>query len=423
MEPISILRKLFILIFFPLLLFSACESTSSDSDTYEISPGDEAQAAFQEALNAAKEGETITLGEGTFEFNRTMTMDAKSGVIIRGQGRENTILSFAGQVSGADGLLITNSEDIIVSDLTIADTQGDGLKFRESNGIVIRNVGTIWSGEPSTDNGAYGIYPVLSSNILIEDCYAYGASDSGIYVGQSDKAIVRNSTAEGNVAGIEIENTTNADVYGNTVTDNAAGILVFDLPGLSQSGAKTRIFDNTVTNNLRENFAPGGSIVAEAPAGTGILVLSTNKVEIFNNKLQENNVAGTAVASYAALVKLGLAPQPTDPDYNPFPGNIYIHDNSYSSSANYPTGEDQSDFGNILVQTFSPEPIPDIILDGIFAPESGASGTICIEDNTGNSFVNLNLPNDFPQNMSFDQSPHACSMEALPEVEISVPGA
>src|SRR5699024_12560084 len=104
-----------------------------------------------------------------------------------------------------------------------------------------------------------------------------------------------------------------------------------DLAGLSQRGAKTRIFDNTVTHNVRENFAPGGSIVAEAPAGTGILVLSTNKVEIFNNNLQENNVAGTAVASYAALVELGLAPQPTDPDYNPFPSNIYIHDNSYSS--------------------------------------------------------------------------------------------
>src|SRR5699024_7130011 len=160
-----------------------------------------------------------------------------------------------------------------------------------------------------------------------------------------------------------------------------------------------------------------------APAGTGILVLSTNKVEIFNNKLQENNVAGTAVASYAALVKLGLAPQPTNPDYNPFPGNIYIHDNSYSSSTDYPTGEDQSDFGNILLQTFSSEPIPDIILDGIFAPESGASGTISIEDNTINSFLTLNLTNVFPQNMSFDQSPHAGSMEALPEVEISVPGA
>src|SRR5699024_158261 len=154
-----------------------------------------------------------------------------------------------------------------------------------------------------------------------------------------------------------------------------------------------------------------------------ILVLSTDKVEIFNNKLQENNVAGTAVASYAALVALGLTPQPTDPDYNPYPGDIYIHDNSYSSSNNYPTGEDQSDFGNILVQIFSPEPIPDIILDGIFAPGSGASGTICIENNEGNSFVNLNIPNNFLENMSFDSSPHACSLDPLPEVEVSIPDA
>ncbi|MDX1619215.1 MAG: parallel beta-helix domain-containing protein, partial [Balneolaceae bacterium] len=281
-------------------------------------------------------------------------------------------------------------------------------------------IGTVWSGEPSEENGAYGLYPVLCSNILIEDCYAFGASDAGIYVGQSDKAIIRDSEAEGNVAGIEIENTTNADVHDNTVHDNAAGILVFDLPGLSQSGARTRIFDNRITDNLRENFAHEGDIVAEAPAGTGILVLSTDEVEIFDNTLVENNVVGTGVASYLALVALGLA-GPPPAGYDPFPENIYIHDNSYSRSNTYPAPQEQSTFGNLLVQSFGANPIPDFVLDGIFAPGSGESGTICIGENTGGSFVNLNLPNDFPNNLSFDSSPHDCSLEPLPEVVVDVP--
>src|SRR5699024_9063855 len=80
MKAINIFDKKVILFLFSVLLFSACKSTSSDSDVYEISPGDDAQAAFQEALNVAQQGETIVLAEGTFAFNRTMTMDAKSGV-------------------------------------------------------------------------------------------------------------------------------------------------------------------------------------------------------------------------------------------------------------------------------------------------------------------------------------------------------
>ena len=49
-------------------------------------------------------------------------------------------------------------------------------------------------------------YPVASEDVLIDGCVAIGASDAGIYVGQSQNIIVKNSRAEFNVAGIEIEN-------------------------------------------------------------------------------------------------------------------------------------------------------------------------------------------------------------------------
>ena len=37
-----------------------------------------------------------------------------------------------------------------------------------------------------------------------------------------------------------------------------------------------------IENNLK-NFAPPGNIVATVPSGTGIMVLATSDVEIFNN--------------------------------------------------------------------------------------------------------------------------------------------
>lgn len=386
-----------------------------------LNPGPNAQTEVQNALIEANDGDVIEFEAGTFEFDRTLTMDGKNNITLQGRGREQTIFSFGGQTTGGDGLLITNSGDIRVTGFTIRDARGDALKFKDSDSITIFKVATVWSGEPSEENGSYGIYPVLCRNVLIDDCYAFGASDAGIYVGQSDKAIVKNSTAEGNVAGIEIENTTNADVFDNLVRDNTGGILVFDLPGLTQSGARTRVFNNTIRDNNRGNFAPEGGIVSQVPAGTGIMVLSTDQVEIFNNELEENNVAGTGVFSYQSLVALGQAPEPQDPEYDPYPKNIYIHDNTYSRSNSYAPQDKQSFFGNLLIQTFGNNPIPDIMLDGFFDPAADSTGSICIQNNSGSAFVNLNIPGDFPNNISFDAAPHNCSQEPLPPVELDVP--
>ena len=64
-------------------------------------------------------------------------------------------------------------------------------------------------------------------DVLIDGCVAIGASDAGIYVGQSQNIIVKNSIAQYNVAGIEIENSFYADVFDNLTSHNTGGILVF----------------------------------------------------------------------------------------------------------------------------------------------------------------------------------------------------
>src|SRR5690606_9987860 len=111
-------------------------------------------------------------------------------------------------------------------------------------------------------------------------------SDAGIYVGQSRNIIVRNNRVEENVAGIEIENSTGADVYGNVATGNTGGILVFNLPGLPVFGARTRVHDNLLEANNEPNFAPAGNIVATVPTGTGVFILANDQVEVFGNVLR-----------------------------------------------------------------------------------------------------------------------------------------
>jgi len=136
-------------------------------------------------------------------------------------------------------------------DLTVADAVGDNIKVKDGDGISFVNLGAVYTGPVSGDNGAYALYPVSCQNVYVDNCYVRGASDAGIYVGQSQKIVVRNNLVEENVAGIEIENSIEADVYNNEARNNTGGILVFDLPNLTviTNGRQCRVYDNNVHDN------------------------------------------------------------------------------------------------------------------------------------------------------------------------------
>ena len=101
------------------------------------------------------------------------------------------------------------------------------------------------------------------------------------------------TTVEKNVAGIEIENCTKADVYENVATDNSGGILVFTMPDLpTKDGRECRVFNNKVVANNHDNFAPKGNIVASVPPGTGVMILANDEVEVFDNTIEKNQTGG-----------------------------------------------------------------------------------------------------------------------------------
>ena len=221
---------------------------------------------FRSALETAQPGNVIEIPEGTFSFDRSLVMNTDA-VTIRGQGFDKTVLSFKGQLAGAEGLSVSAS-DFTIEDLAIEDTVGDALKVNEGSNIIIRRVRTEWTNGPDVKNGAYGIYPVQTTNVLIEDNVAIAASDAGIYVGQSEQIIIRGNRAEFNVAGIEVENSVGADVYNNTTVSNTGGILVFNMPGIPKRGYGTRVFDNDVRDNNTANFAAPGTAVSGVLAGS-----------------------------------------------------------------------------------------------------------------------------------------------------------
>jgi parallel beta-helix repeat protein len=188
--------------FFLLVLTTIIAACAEDAPPADADPS-EFQKQLQTQLITARSGDVITIPAGVHLINRGLSLNV-SGVTIRGEGMDKSILSFRNQVQGAEGLLVSAS-DFTIEDLAIEDTAGDALKVNEGRNIIIRRVRTEWTNGPDEKNGAYGIYPVQTENVLLEESVAIGASDAGIYVGQSRNVVVRNNRAERNVAGIEIE--------------------------------------------------------------------------------------------------------------------------------------------------------------------------------------------------------------------------
>lgn len=400
---------------------AADSAAPDDGDEPESDPAEAPEpavvdeTAIQEMLLDAQPGDVIEIPAGTYSFDRSLSLTV-DGVTIRGAGIDETILSFANQVTGAEGLLVSAS-DFTIEDLAIEDTIGDALKVNEGENIVIRAVRTEWTGGYSTDNGAYGIYPVQVTNVLIENSVAIGASDAGIYVGQSNNIVVRDNVAEFNVAGIEIENSVGADVYGNVVTDNTGGILIFNLPGLAQQGSGTRVFDNEVVANNTENFAEAGTAVAAVPAGSGILVMANDHVEIFNNRVADNRSANLIVTSSFTI---GLGGE-DDPAFDGYPEAVYIHDNDLSG------GGDQPDAILVALQAILfPEggALPHIVWDGSLDEAKLIDGAlpddlrICVQEADA-EVVNADAANGFAA-PGIDTAAFDCVLEPLAPIELAI---
>lgn len=364
------------------LALGGCQKAQkTDANGFVVDPGFEQH--LQEQLLDAKPGSVITIPAGKYALTRSLSLTA-DGVTIRGAGMDRTILSFANQNSGAEGMLVTG-DDFTLEDLTFQNTKGDALKINGTTDAVMRRVKAEWTGGPKTSNGAYGLYPVQVTNVLIEECVVKGASDAGIYVGQSKNIIVRNNRAEGNVAGIEIENSTHADVHDNITTGNTGGILVFNMPDLPVPGSGTRVFRNKVVANNTANFGAEGSAVRSVPAGSGVVVNSNDDVEIFDNEIADNQTANIIISSYFST---GFdTTRGRSAAYDPYPQNIYVTGNTLRG------GGDKPGAGFDRLMALGGGRLPAVLWDGFTDPKVKDAG-ICVQNGDA-KVLNADGPHKF----------------------------
>jgi parallel beta-helix repeat protein len=395
---------------------ASCEQVTG-GHCIEIHGGD--AAGLQTAANSIDASTTVVLGLGTFKLTNQLTIRTKGAHII-GQGIDRTTLDFSTATAQGNGVDVIG-DDFLIQDLTVIDAAKDGIRVEASTGVVYRRIRVTWTTPSSPSNGAYGIYPVKSSNVLVEGSRAENASDAGLYVGQCQHVIVRNNVVTGNVAGLEIENTQYADVYNNTAEDNTGGIVVFDLPGNPIVGRDVRLRDNIIRNNNHVNFASGGT-VASIPVGTGTFAMASRRVEITGNTYAGNNTGDIALISGLAIEPkmakwtlptasltgkfddLGLLSAMPDTVMNWRGENIVVANNKHSGSGTAPDTRDPLQLGLLLAISYAGAPVDNVLYDAIleskFDPTTASLNSndnhMCVGGNTNGKFASLALDKQAP---------------------------
>jgi parallel beta-helix repeat protein len=350
----------------------------------------EFQDKLLEQCITAEDGSVIEIPEGKFLMSKPLSVDGKKHITIRGKGEGKSFLSFLNQSEGGEGFLVTNSIGVTMEGFTIQDAKGNNIKLLNCDSVVIRDMNSTWTSGVDSTNGDYAYYPVQCSNLLMERCEASYSSDAGIYVGQTVNVIVRECHAHHNVAGIEIENCINSDVYKNRSENNTGGILVFDTPGLPlHNGRNARVYDNDCLSNNEKNFGKVSSMVSLVPPGTGIIVMGTDSAEFHHNRIKFNKTIGISVVSF------DLTGKPfNDSLYGQYCTAISIHDNSFESKT-LSVPDLTTDMGKLVALGL--KGYKDIVVDGSADPAYSKNGVvpenkrICIRNNGEVKFANLNL--------------------------------
>src|SRR4051812_38993527 len=105
---------------------AALAAGAAQAKTLAVARGPDAQERLQTALLDAKPGDVVKLAAGRYEFTDGLSLDI-ANVTVQGAGPAQTILSFKGQKSSGEGLLITSNR-VTIRDLAVEDTRGDGIK-------------------------------------------------------------------------------------------------------------------------------------------------------------------------------------------------------------------------------------------------------------------------------------------------------
>jgi cytochrome c peroxidase len=308
-----------------------CIADAAPGATFSVRPGQ----SIQTALDRAQPGDRVEVYPGV--YHESLSVD-KNGITLIGVTESGDRPVLDGEKKLADGVVGAGS-NFTMAGFRVRNYQGNGVSTSKATNVTFRDL-------ILENPGLYGVYPVECQGVLIESCVVSGASDAGLYVGQSRDIVVRNCEAYNNVAGIEIENSVNAIVSNNSAHHNTGGILVFVLPNNpSKEGKNCRVIHNRIWANNHENFGKPGTTVSFIPPGIGMFVMAADNTEITQNELADN---GSYAISVLSLTSSRLPAEVLKAlDVEPNSDSTFIHGNTYTNNGKAPSAAFTAAYGAV----------------------------------------------------------------------------
>lgn len=289
---------------------------SEDPETITV-PED--AATIQEAVDQADPGDTVVVSAGTYEESVTI---GTPRITLRGLDRNEVVIDGGGLKS--NGVVVT-AADVTVANLTVRDFNLNGVlvtgmsdengglargsdgyqrldpeKFPPLDGFAVRYV-------TAHNNGLYGIYAFDAQDGVIEQSYASGHADSGIYVGQCQSCgiVVRDNVAEFNAVGYEQANASSTvTVVGNRFSDNRVGLTL--LSDYQEAFVPQR--EGVVAGNLiADNAEAATPAQADGGFGVGLGISGGLRNQVVRNRITGHPVAGIALSSSEDIAPEGNA--------------------------------------------------------------------------------------------------------------------
>jgi nitrous oxidase accessory protein len=247
---------------------SGCLQTPSDNSDDNQHPnelfyvGYGSNADFQniqDAIDAAKNGDTIYVQEGTYYetvyINKSIHLihlGEKTSSIIGGKD-QSSVIQINADDCNVDGFVITKNGTIITSGLyinssnntlsnnTITDlSQGIEIKAETQNNIIIWN--------NISNCSSYGIHMAQSFNNTLANNIVTSNMLYGFYIGASDRNNIYNNTFYRNTQALRIKGSENNQVYYNCFINNTYGVF------LCCSSQYNIIYNNVFKLNTNENI-------------------------------------------------------------------------------------------------------------------------------------------------------------------------
>lgn len=226
----------------------------------EASIGESVYDTLQEALNAAKEGETVCLHRDVNKsviIRKAITLDLQ-GHSITGNG------SCAVYINGADAKVINGT----IHDTTASN--GAGIYISKAE-VLLEHISV--TGNTATGGWGGGIY-AASSSVTMNDCEVFGNANTyyGGGIGLYDCTLtanglkVKNNTLSNNYgAGIYAQNS-RVSLYNSEITGNKSGRYGggIALAGSSLSADNTTIENNELLEKIYSSQVGGGIYLHDA---------------------------------------------------------------------------------------------------------------------------------------------------------------